>query len=445
MPFGSLKVSALSVTPYSDATNCKKSSTHIKRPMNAFMVWSQLERRKICEHQPDMHNAEISKRLGQRWRELPEDEKAPFVQEAERLRVMHMQEYPDYKYKPRKKPKKNPDGTPMMLIPGSGPSPASPEALAAAAAVLGGGATTGAVGGAGASRNTKKRPLSSFSCEVQNSQQQQTTHAYPLGKSMKIDHDGIRMTTKNPNEIQETIIKIESDDDYESNPTNVPSESIRRSVCIQAKARPVPPPWIQMEMDMKSPGIKLEPRHFHPSYPSPSEFSGQAPLTPESGFYDDYYSQGFAAGSPPGLILQQSQPPACMMQLQQEQQRDDLHSFSSDTSGHFSSGASTSSRGDMATPPRTSTSGTALLTPLNSSSASSSTPDSAASSLPSQRNNNNGALRSAGGMDESVMIAGPHQAFVPAYDELLPTIDFLGTPWESIWQTHLNSSAAFSD
>lgn len=71
--------------------------------MNAFMVWSQIERRKICEIQPDMHNAEISKRLGKRWKTLSVEERAPFIQEAQRLRVLHMQEYPDYKYRPRKK------------------------------------------------------------------------------------------------------------------------------------------------------------------------------------------------------------------------------------------------------------------------------------------------------------------------------------------------------
>jgi hypothetical protein len=50
-----------------------------------------------------MHNAVISKSLGVRWKALTEDEKQPYIQEAERLRKLHSLEYPDYKYRPKKK------------------------------------------------------------------------------------------------------------------------------------------------------------------------------------------------------------------------------------------------------------------------------------------------------------------------------------------------------
>lgn len=101
-----LHVDPTSKTPYSDATQTRKhKKNHVKRPMNAFMRWSQLERRKIIELNPDAHNAEISKNLGKKWRTLADEEKQPFIDEAENLRQLHLKEYPDYKYKPKKKAK----------------------------------------------------------------------------------------------------------------------------------------------------------------------------------------------------------------------------------------------------------------------------------------------------------------------------------------------------
>ncbi|CAB4066286.1 SOX9 [Lepeophtheirus salmonis] len=85
------------------ANKLEKRKTHVKRPMNAFMVWAQAARRRLGDQYPSLHNAELSKTLGKLWRILKEEEKLPFQREAERLRLRHKQEHPQYKYQPRRR------------------------------------------------------------------------------------------------------------------------------------------------------------------------------------------------------------------------------------------------------------------------------------------------------------------------------------------------------
>uniref|UniRef100_A0A671Q1T6 Transcription factor Sox-9-A-like n=1 Tax=Sinocyclocheilus anshuiensis TaxID=1608454 RepID=A0A671Q1T6_9TELE len=70
-----------------------KNKPHVKRPMNAFMVWA-------IHISTTPSSAKLWANFGGK---CFFGEKRPFVEEAERLRVQHKKDHPDYKYQPRRR------------------------------------------------------------------------------------------------------------------------------------------------------------------------------------------------------------------------------------------------------------------------------------------------------------------------------------------------------
>lgn len=54
-----------------------------KRGMSAFLMFSQVMRPQLRDEMPDKRNIEISKMLGEKWKELTDDDKKPWVQKAD--------------------------------------------------------------------------------------------------------------------------------------------------------------------------------------------------------------------------------------------------------------------------------------------------------------------------------------------------------------------------
>ena len=92
---------SMTSSPASRRFTSSRRKGHIKRPMNAFMVWSKDARKRLAVVYPLASNGELSQALGREWKAMSDDDKQRYIDEADRLRQLHRLQHPEYKYRPR--------------------------------------------------------------------------------------------------------------------------------------------------------------------------------------------------------------------------------------------------------------------------------------------------------------------------------------------------------
>ena len=78
--------------------NSETPVNHIKRPMNAFLLFCQRYRRPFNVLYPGRDNREISTILGKHWREMKPEQKEPYKEKARELLRRTKESHPDFKY-----------------------------------------------------------------------------------------------------------------------------------------------------------------------------------------------------------------------------------------------------------------------------------------------------------------------------------------------------------
>eukprot|EP00128_Syssomonas_multiformis_P005240 Colp12_sorted_trinity150504_noHs@8006 len=80
----------------------KKKPDYVKRPLNAFFIWAKHEREqiKVMQQTCKIQSIDVSRHLGEKWKTMSDDEKAPWYELAELEKQDHKSRNPGYKFQP---------------------------------------------------------------------------------------------------------------------------------------------------------------------------------------------------------------------------------------------------------------------------------------------------------------------------------------------------------
>lgn len=70
----------------------KKNPLAPRRPMSAFLKFSQIWRKKVKRENPDMANTDVSRLLGEMWRNASVHEKRPYREQEEKERAVYKED-----------------------------------------------------------------------------------------------------------------------------------------------------------------------------------------------------------------------------------------------------------------------------------------------------------------------------------------------------------------
>ncbi|XP_029591460.1 protein capicua homolog [Salmo trutta] len=111
---GTMKRRSQSLSALPKDGDRKREKDHIRRPMNAFMIFSKRHRALVHQRHPNQDNRTVSKILGEWWYALGPQEKQKYHDLAFQVKEAHFRAHPDWKWcnKDRRKSISEGRGTP---------------------------------------------------------------------------------------------------------------------------------------------------------------------------------------------------------------------------------------------------------------------------------------------------------------------------------------------